>query len=59
MTTIMPDGNNLKKAITWIDEARSEKKDKNLLQLIDEAGMRYNLAPKDTEFLIRFYTDKH
>jgi hypothetical protein len=58
MTTIMPEGNNLKKAIVWIDETRSEKSGKNLMQLIDEAGMRFNLAPKDTEFLVRFYTDK-
>jgi hypothetical protein len=59
MTTIMPEGNNLKKAITWIDETRAEKKGKTLLQLIDEAGMRFNLTPKDSDFLVRFYIDKH
>ncbi len=58
MTTIMPEGNNLKKAITWIDEIRSEKTDKKLIQLIDEAGMRFNLTPKDSDFLFRFYTEK-
>ncbi len=57
MSTIMPEG-NLKKAISWIDETRADHKDKTLLQMIDEAGMRFNLAPKDTEFLIRFYSDK-
>ncbi|MFA6009047.1 MAG: hypothetical protein WC799_03615 [Desulfobacteraceae bacterium] len=59
MTTIMPEGNNLKKAITWIDESRAEKTGKTLLQLIDEAGMRFNLTPKDSDFLVRFYIDKH
>ena len=58
MSTIMPEGNNLKKAIQWIDEARSEKSYKNLLQLIDEAGMRFNLSPNDSEFLIRFFKNK-
>lgn len=55
----MPEGNNLKKAITWIDESRAEKTGKTLLQLIDEAGMRFNLTPKDSDFLVRFYIDKH
>lgn len=59
MTTIMPEGNNLKKAIAWIDESRAEKTGKTLLQLIDEAGMRFNLTPKDSDFLVRFYIDKH
>ncbi len=58
MTTIMPEGNNLKKAITWIDEMQKDKTDKKLIQLIDEAGMRFNLAPKDSDFLFRFYTEK-
>lgn len=58
MTTIMPEGSNLKKAITWIDEMQKDNTDKKLIQLIDEAGMRFNLAPKDSDFLFRFYTEK-
>ena len=59
MTTIIPEGNNTKKAIEWIDHAKTDNPGKKIIQLIDEAGMRFNLSPNDTEFLIRFFTDKH
>lgn len=58
MTTIMPEGDGLKKAIAWIDEIKSEKPDQKLISLIDEAGMKFNLSPKDSDFLFRFFTKK-
>lgn len=56
MTTIMPEGGGVKKAIQWIDEERKENPDRKLLALLDEAGMKFNLSPKDSDFLLRFYT---
>lgn len=58
MSTIMPEGDGLKKAIAWIDETKSEQPDKKLITMIDEAGMKFNLSPKDSDFLFRFYTKK-
>ncbi len=58
MNTIMPEGDGIKKAIAWIDLTRSENSQKKLITLIDEAGMKYNLSPKDSDFLFRFYTKK-
>lgn len=38
--------------------AKSDKPEKKLITLIDEAGMNFNLSPKDSDFLFRFYTKK-
>ncbi len=57
MSTIIPEGDGIKKAIKWIDSEKSDN-NKALIKLLDEAGMRFNLSPKDSEFLFRFYTKK-
>lgn len=58
MTQLAPEGDSLRKAIRWIDEAHRDNPEKKLLSLIDQAGMTFNLSPKDTDFLVRFYTKK-
>ena len=58
MSTVIPEGENIRKAIRWIDEAHQDSPDKKKIKLIDEAGMRFNLTPKDTDFLVRFYSKK-
>ena len=57
MTTIMPQNELTRKAIAWICEMLQECDPKPLVKLIEEAGSRFNLGPKDVEFLIRFYKD--
>lgn len=54
MSTIKPQGEKLKNAIKWISEKRKENPDANLAGLVDDAGFRFDLSPKDCEFLIRF-----
>lgn len=58
MTTIIPEGDAVKKAIRWIDQAKSDNPQKKLIALMDEAGMKFNLSPKDSDFLFRLYTKK-
>ena len=54
----MPEGDGIKKAIQLIDQERGENSDASLMSLLDKAGMMFNLSPKDSEFLFRFYTKK-
>ncbi len=54
MSTIMPQSDRLKKAIEWISEQRKAESDRNLTALADEAAFRFDLSPKDGEFLLRF-----
>lgn len=58
MTTIVGQNEFTRKAIAWISEMRESTSDKGIVALIEEAAMRFNLGPKDVEFLQRFYTEK-
>ena len=53
MTTVQPAGEELRKAVKWISEARQDEPDKKLSKLIEEACMRFDLTPVDAEWLQR------
>jgi hypothetical protein len=53
MSTVQPQGEQLKKAVKWISEKRKENPDINLTKLVDEASFQFDLSPKDSEFLLR------
>ena len=55
MTTVQPAGRNVREAIKWISENLKENGTQNPVELIEEAGSRFNLSPKDGEFLRSFY----
>lgn len=55
--SVQPEGEDLRKAIKWISEMRQEAPDKPLTRLVEEAGAKFDLAPKDQEFLYRFVRD--
>jgi hypothetical protein len=56
MSSIMPEGTAIRKAVQWISKMR-EGGNASLATLIDEACVRFNLSPKDNEFLSRFFTE--
>lgn len=53
MSTVQPQGEQLKKAVKWISEKRKENPDINPTKLVDEAAFRFDLSPKDSQFLLR------
>jgi len=57
MTTVMPEGDAIRKAIKWISEELREKPVSSIKKLINEATLRFDLSPKDTDFLMQFYED--
>jgi hypothetical protein len=56
MSSIMPEGVAIRKAVQWISKLREEG-NIPLPNLIDQACVRFNLSPKDSEFLNRFFTE--
>jgi len=58
MTTIQPAGEELRKAVKWISEARQDEPGKKLSRLIEEACLKYNLSPVDEEFLQKTLMEK-
>jgi hypothetical protein len=50
---IEPQGEDLRKAVKWISEERLESPNKKTPQLIEAACLKFNLSPKDADFLVR------
>ncbi len=55
MANMMPEGDAIRKAIKWIAAELTEKPDQPVQKLVTEAVIRFDLSPKDSEFLIGFY----
>jgi len=56
--SILPEGEQLRKAVRWISEERQTREDANLAKLINEACIKFDLSPADTDFLFRFFTEE-
>jgi hypothetical protein len=58
MSNLIPAAELVKQAAAWIAEARSLHPEKKLATLLDEAGMRFNLTPLDSQSLERIFSSK-
>ena len=58
MTTIQPEGENLRKAVKWISEERKYGPDRKPLKLIEEACLKFNLSPVEAEYLSKFVREE-
>ena len=50
-------GDNVTRAVNYIDEALKTT-DKSVSQLISEAGAKFNLTPKDEEYLTNLFANR-
>lgn len=56
MTNILEKkGDNVTRAINFIDAGLKKESNRSVHELISEAGARFNLSPKDEEFLTGFF----
>lgn len=55
--SILPEGEQLRKAIKWISDKRLDNPGAILLKLIEEACLKFDLPPKDAEFLMHFFIE--
>jgi hypothetical protein len=51
---IQPEGENLRKAVKWISETLKYEKGKNRAEVIQEACLKFDLTPMDSEYLANF-----
>ncbi len=56
MSAIMPEGAAIRKAVHWISKMREEE-NTSLATLIEKACVRFNLSPKECEFLSQFFSE--
>ena len=55
---IQPEGEDLRKAVKWISSQRENDPDKALAALVEAAGLRFNLSPKDETFLMKWLREE-
>ncbi len=58
MTTIMPEGEELQRAIKWISGNLDEDPNQSINKLVEKAVFKFDLSPKDADFLLNFYKKK-
>lgn len=49
--TIMPHGDEIRKAVAWISEIRLEKPETDPNELVEQACIKFNLSPLEAEYL--------
>ena len=57
MATIKPGSDGLKKAVEWISEQRKNNPEKDATLIAQEANIKFDLNPEDSEFILRFVKD--
>ena len=57
MSSILPTGELVRKAAAFVAETRKAEPSRSLESILDEAGMRFNLTPLDSEALYRLFAD--
>ncbi len=55
---ILPEGEDLRKAVKWISEIRQEFPQKKISTLIGEACLKFDLSPGEAESLTRILSEK-
>ena len=57
MSVPLPEGETLRRAIRWISEQQELTPKPSKISLVEEAGKKFDLSPKDCDFLIRFLSE--
>ncbi len=57
MATIIPKGERIRQAIKWVSSERLEDEKKAVSVLIEEVALKFNLSPKEEDFLRSFYQE--
>ena len=58
MHDLLPEGEELRRAIRWISGNLQENPDQHVQPLVQKAIFKFDLSPKDAEFLIGFYRQR-
>jgi len=52
--SIMPQGEEIRKAVKWIAAMRLEKPATDPQKLVEQASLKFNLSPLEAEYLARW-----
>ncbi len=58
MHELLPEGEDLRRAVKWISGNLQEDPGQPVMPLVQEAIFKYDLSPRDADFLLGFYSRK-
>lgn len=56
MHDLMPDGEDIRRAVKWVSSNLQDDPDRPVRKLVHEAIFKFDLSPRDADFLIGFYS---
>jgi len=56
MHNLLPDGEDVRRAVKWVSGNLLENPGQPVQPLVQEAIFKFDLSPRDAEFLIGFYS---
>jgi len=56
--SIQPKGEDLRRAVKWVSDEREYNSEKEVKDIVQEACMKFDLSPKDADFLLRHLLEK-
>lgn len=59
MSTLIPPGEDLRRAVKWITETLEAPSDQSRLKIIEAAVFQFDLSPLEAEFLVNFFCKKN
>ncbi|HEY5974559.1 MAG TPA: hypothetical protein VIU41_07435 [Geobacteraceae bacterium] len=55
MHDLLPDGEDLRRAVKWVSGHLQENPGQPVQSLVQQAVFKFDLSPRDADFLIGFY----
>lgn len=55
---MQPKGDKIKNAIKWISEMKEQNPEKSMMMITDEANIKFDLNPVESEFIIKFFKEQ-
>ena len=52
----LPEGEDLRRAVRWVSQMRTEQPEAPLVGLVEKACVQFDLSPRDESFLLNFFT---
>ena len=56
--SVQPQGEDLRRAVKWVSEERKYHPEKEVKAIVQDACMKFDLSPKDADFLLRHFLEK-
>jgi hypothetical protein len=58
MHDVLPEGEDLRRAVRWVSGNLEGRRGEPIQPLVQEAIFKFDLSPKDAEFLIVFFNQR-